>query len=100
MSPIATNLSEIIRYRRENDWAWTVKEFDALASNLINAVQALHSANISHNDIRPCNVFYSIEKNCYQLGCFANSTKSQKGTGVSQVRTSTFFGAPELGVQS
>lgn len=60
----------------------------------------LHNANISHNDIRPCNVFYSTEKNCYQLGCFSNSFKTNGGQAISQVRTSTFFGAPELGVQS
>jgi serine/threonine protein kinase len=97
LSPITTNLSEIIKYRRENNWAWTAEEFNALASDLANALNALHSANISHNDVRPCNVFYSLANNCYQLSFFANSVKSQQGQpglAVSQLRTSAYYGAP------
>jgi serine/threonine protein kinase len=95
LSPIATNLSEIIRYRRENKWGWSASEFNALSRDLANAVAALHSAKISHNDIRPCNVFYSLERNCYQLACFANAVKLQVGA-PGNVRASVCYAAPEL----
>lgn len=95
LSPVATNLSEIIKYRRENKWGWTTNEFNALASDLSNALSVLHGAKISHNDIRPCNVFYSLEKNCYQLACFGNAVKSSpSGNVLNQVRASTYYGAP------
>lgn len=70
-----------------------------MAADLTNAISVMHHAKMSHNDIRPCNVFYSTEKNCYQLGCFANTVK-QSGTATNQVRTSNYFGAPELLVQA
>ena len=62
MEPIATNLSEIIKYRRENGWNWTISEFNVLANDLSKAVQKLHENGITHNDIRPFNVYYSTEK--------------------------------------
>lgn len=77
LSTVTTNLSEMIKYRRQNNWAWSTEEFNALASDLTKALETLHAAKISHNDIRPCNVFYSLDKNCYQLSCFANAVKSQ-----------------------
>jgi serine/threonine protein kinase len=95
LSPIATNLSEIIRYRRENKWEWSTNDFNVLASNLANALATLHNAKISHNDIRPCNVHYSLEDNCYKLASFANAVKSQE-RGSTSVRVSTYYGAPEL----
>ena len=79
LEPIATNLSEIIKYRRENKWLWTVKEFNALAKDLLNGLSALHRAGYSHNDIRPCNVYFSLEKNCYQIGSYSNALKSGGG---------------------
>lgn len=100
LDPAVTNLSQIIRYRRENKWGWTTLEFNALVSNLVQAVKALHNGNVSHNDIRPCNVLYSLEKNCYQLANFGNAVKSAKGPkksmSKSQVRGSMYYGAPEL----
>ena len=96
LEPIATNLSEIIRYRRENKWFWTVAEFNSLAWDLTNAVAELHRAGISHNDIRPCNVYFSLEKNCYQLGTFSNALKSGSNEKMIGLRTSSYFGAPEL----
>lgn len=89
----------MIKYRRENRWAWTEEEFNALAYDLVTALKVLHSAKISHNDIRPCNVFYSLEKNMYQLSSFSNAVKSNEGLAnlaVSQLRTSAHYGAPEL----
>lgn len=94
LAPVATNLSEIIKYRRENKWGWTTAEFNCLAGDLTNALSSLHKAKISHNDIRPCNIFYSLEKNCYQLSCFANAVKSNDGVNANKVRTSISYGAP------
>lgn len=95
LSPIGTNLSEIIKYRRGNKWGWSTGDFNALAADLGNALSALHGAKISHNDIRPCNVFYSLELSCYQLGSFANAVKSEDRVSTN-VRVSTYYGAPEL----
>ena len=101
ISPIATNLSEIIRYRRENKWYWTTEEFNQLANDLVLALLSLHRSNICHNDIRPCNVLFSIASNCYQLGNFGNATKhefkkARKFMSTSQVRSSANYSAPEF----
>lgn len=96
LEPVATNLSEIIQYRRENKWPWTVGEFNCLAWQLCNALYTLHQAGISHNDIRPCNVYFSLQKNSYQLATFSNALKSGTQEKIIGLRTSSYFGAPEL----
>lgn len=74
-----------------------------MASDLANALSVLHAAGYSHNDIRPFNVYYSLQKNCYQLGCFGNAVKfnsksERLSMGLSQMRTSSYYRAPELSV--
>lgn len=76
MEPVATNLSEIISYRRRNKWEWTELEFKQLTRDLLEGLGELHTKGISHNDIRPSTVYYSSEKNCYLLGSFANCLKN------------------------
>jgi serine/threonine protein kinase len=38
-------------------------------------LEVLHSNNISHNDIRPANIYYSVSKHAYVIGEFAYATK-------------------------
>ena len=40
--------------------------------NMIDAVDALHSAGYVHNDIRPSHIYYSSIKKCFVLGSFSN----------------------------
>lgn len=99
IAPVATNLSEIIRYRRENKWHWTTDEFNQLANDLVLALLTLHRSDVCHNDIRPCNVLFSLASNCYQLGNFGNAVRlGLKNTNMakSQFRSSVNYAAPEL----
>lgn len=59
LEPVAASLAEIIKYRRENNWEWVETEFNQLVYDLMNALNILHIHDITHNDIRPENVFYS-----------------------------------------
>lgn len=66
---------------------------------MVTGIFELHRAKIAHNDLRPCNVYYSLERNCYQLAGFGNCMETGGGRStmdVSQVRTSTVYEAPEL----
>lgn len=60
------------------------------------ALDDLHKAGISHNDIRPSNVFFSVARNSYLLGNFANC---QKGNSSSGARPDQRFSAPEASHQ-
>lgn len=76
LEPITTNLSGIIKHRRKEAKMWTFHEFHKLFSELVEGVHALHSNGLTHNDIRPSNVYYSAEKDCYLLGSFSNVMRS------------------------
>lgn len=39
---IDTNLSEIIKYRRNNNWPWSIGEFEKLVWDLCHALNSLH----------------------------------------------------------
>ena len=77
MEPAVTSLDEIIKYRRENKAPWSVKEFDHLMHDCIMGLYSLHSNRIAHNDIRPCNIFYSLKRQAYMIGSFSNAIKLQ-----------------------
>lgn len=72
LEPISCSLSSIIRQRRKQRQHWSLPEFIQLFTHLVEALSALHFAGLSHNDIRPSNVYYSAYKNCYLLGSFSN----------------------------
>lgn len=54
------SLTQIIRYRRRNRWDWGVAEFDRFLRDLVSGLDELHRAGVSHNDIRPDSVFFSV----------------------------------------
>ena len=89
--PVVTNLDEIIRYRRENRAPWTVGEFNCLVRDTVNALEKMHSNHISHNDIRPCHIYYSIAKKCYMLGSFANSLQFNSNSHSVRLQISKAF---------
>lgn len=68
-------------------------------NDLVEAVDALHRAGISHNDIRPSSIFFSVAKNAYVLGNYANCQKGLANAG-SSVRPDQRFSAPEAGHQN
>jgi serine/threonine protein kinase len=59
----------------------------------------LHKAGISHNDIRPSNVFFSVARNSYLLGNFANCQKGTANAAASGARPDQRFSAPEASHQ-
>jgi serine/threonine protein kinase len=73
MEPISCNLSEIIRHKRAKEQSWADHDFLKLCKDLTSALDSLHLAGITHNDIRCSNVFYSEEKSAFILGSFGNS---------------------------
>jgi serine/threonine protein kinase len=38
----------------------------------MEALDVLHRANITHNDIRPANIYYSSNKNSFLIGSFGS----------------------------
>lgn len=66
-------------------------------TDLVNALSDLHSAGISHNDIRPANIYFSVKKNCYVLGNYANCQKGEGNVDSSNARADNRFSAPETG---
>lgn len=99
MERIDANLSQIIKFRRNNKWDWREDEFDRFLSDLVNGLTDLHAAGISHNDIRPANIYFSIRKNCYLIGNYSNCQKGEAGVGSSHAKQDARFSAPELGHQ-
>lgn len=75
MERVDATLSEIISFKREHLWDWTIGEFHQLTSDLVDAVHALHEIEITHNDIRPSVVYYSLKRKCYVLGSFDSCMK-------------------------
>lgn len=72
MEKVDVTLSQIITYKRKHFWDWTTGEFCCLAIELVQALNTLHKAGITHNDIRPSTIYYSIKKKCYMLGSFSS----------------------------
>ena len=42
--------------------------------DIIIGLRNLHGILITHNDLRPSNIFYSTKKKCYLIGGFNYST--------------------------
>ena len=74
-----------------------MEEFNSLAKDLTDGLIALHQAGITHNDIRPCNIFYSLEKNCYQIGTFSNALKTSNGFAPTGLKVLKNFSDPDMG---
>lgn len=72
---VAASLAEINHYRRTNNWPWTEMQLELLIYHTLCGLDALHSMLISHGDIRPATIFYSISKHAYVIGGFSSSTK-------------------------
>lgn len=71
MERVDATLSQIITFKKDHLWDWTMGEFLKLTCDLVEAVHALHEADITHNDIRPSTVYYSLNRKCYVLGSFS-----------------------------
>ena len=72
MEPVNASLSEVIAYRRQNQMELSQQEFQRLMNDLVLAVSALHAKKVAHCDIRPSNVYFSTQKNCYVLGGYGS----------------------------
>jgi hypothetical protein len=57
-------------------------------------VNVIHSNNITHNDIRPENIYYSITKKCFVLGQFAYASKGVTKGNLRNNRASVNYTAP------
>lgn len=82
MERIDATLSQIIAFKRSHKWNWTIHEFYRLTSDLVEAVYTLHEADITHNDIRPSTVYYSLNRKCYILGSYACCSNEDGAGGV------------------
>lgn len=72
---VAASLSEINHYRRTNSWPWTEMQLELLIYHCLCGLDALHSQFISHENISPSNIYYSISKHAYVIGGFGSATK-------------------------
>jgi len=54
-------------------------------------VCALHEAGMTHNDIRPSNIYYSQLKGCFMLGSFSNVTNSPKDKIIKNIKESNHY---------
>jgi serine/threonine protein kinase len=97
--PLDASLAQVIRYRRRNRWDWSEAEFDRFLRDLVWGLDELHRAGISHNDIRPDSVFFSVASNCYLLANFANCQKGTANAASSGARPDQRFSAPEASQQ-
>ena len=82
MERVDATLSQIIYYKRAHHWNWTVPEFYRLTTDLVEAVYTLHQAELTHNDIRPSTVYYSLSRKCYILGSYGCCMNEAGGVGV------------------
>jgi len=46
----------------------------------------MHENNLTHNDIRPYNVYFSLNHNCFQLGNYKNVLKTDSEGTYRNVR--------------
>jgi serine/threonine protein kinase len=79
LEPVASSLSIIIRNRRKEGLLWSFHEFCALFDDLVEGLCVLHGNGLTHNDIRPSNVYYSSQKDCFLLGSFSNVMRRAAG---------------------
>lgn len=94
---VSASLSEINAYRKANHWAWTEMQFELLVYHTLCGLDALHSSYISHNDIRPFNIFYSVSKHAYVLGGFSFANKHSSQDDLSaEINGIHYYLAPEV----
>lgn len=82
----SATLHELITYRKMTQAAWTEKQFEALCFQLIKGVSDLHRNRICHRDIRPHNIYYSVDKKGFVLGGFGNginTSRLAKNVGIN-----------------
>ena len=89
MERVDATLNQIISYKRKNVWDWTIGEFQSLTSDLVEGLHALHTANITHNDIRPSTVYYCLEKRCYVLGSYGSCMRDTENAAILRGRQSS-----------
>lgn len=94
---VSASLSEINFYRKAERWAWTEMQFELLVYHVVNGLDAMHSALISHNDIRPSNIYYSVSKHAYVLGGFTFANKHISPDELSaEVNSVHYYLSPEV----
>jgi serine/threonine protein kinase len=72
LEPVDCTLSMVIRNRRKEELMWSFGEFCRLFADLVEGLSVMHGSGLTHNDIRPSNIYYSKQKECFLLGSFSN----------------------------
>jgi serine/threonine protein kinase len=70
-------------------------QLELLIYHSLCGLEALHSVNISHNDIRSANIYYSVSKHAYVIGGFAYAAKHLSyDEGASQIFGVNYYLSP------
>ena len=72
LEPVECTLSMVIRSRRKEGLMWSFSEFCRLFCDLVEGLSVMHESGLTHNDIRPSNIYYSKQRECFLLGSFSN----------------------------
>jgi hypothetical protein len=72
------NLYEIINFRRKNSWKWAQEELNQFVHDISEALNVMAQFGIAHRDIRPFNIWYSVEKKKYKLGGFSEAKVAKR----------------------
>jgi serine/threonine protein kinase len=71
-------------------------QFELLIYHCLCGLEALHSNHISHNDIRPANIYYSVSKHAYVIGGFGYAVKHLSyDEGANQISGVSYYLSPE-----
>lgn len=81
----------VIRNRRKEGVMWSFGEFCRLFSNLVEGLSVMHGSELTHNDIRPSNVYYSKQKECFLLGSFSNVMRRAVDRQAKNVKESNHY---------